>query len=181
MKLFELNPKTSEVEIEAQALLLEPFKKIFDRDKSKDKHKAKLELAFIYFYSDIKSDYQYLIDRTAREVEIIRDLKLGKTWSADDIIKDAIRFYEERSKTPKTYMYESACIAVEGINDYLRNTSQLLESGKLDIAKATAAIVKVPELMENLDIAYNKLIKEQKDIDGRSKGAKVFNMFEDGI
>ena len=34
-----------------------PFKKILKRDKSRDKDRALKEMLFIYYYSDIKSDY----------------------------------------------------------------------------------------------------------------------------
>ncbi len=42
MKLFELNRQTYEVEIAAEALLLAPFKKLVDKDKSKTKDLAKM-------------------------------------------------------------------------------------------------------------------------------------------
>lgn len=42
MKLFDLNSKTYEVEIEPQALLLEPFKALYDRDKSSNKIRLNL-------------------------------------------------------------------------------------------------------------------------------------------
>ena len=47
MKLFELNRLTYEIDIAPEALLLEPFKILIDRDKSKTKDMAKKELALI--------------------------------------------------------------------------------------------------------------------------------------
>ena len=44
--------------IEPELLTLAPFKKIWTRDKSKDKSKALQELGYIYFMYDIRSDYQ---------------------------------------------------------------------------------------------------------------------------
>ena len=57
MKLFELNRLTYEIDIAPEALLLEPFKRLIDRDKSKTNDMAKKELALIYHYCDIRSDY----------------------------------------------------------------------------------------------------------------------------
>ena len=35
--------------------------------------------------------------------------------------------------------------------------------------------------MANLNAAHTELIKEQKITEGRTKGKKTFNMFEDGL
>ena len=52
--------------IEPELLTLAPFKKIWTRDKSKDKSKALQELGYIYFMYDIRSDYQIYIDEEKR-------------------------------------------------------------------------------------------------------------------
>jgi hypothetical protein len=56
-----------DVKVDPEALLLKPFKKIWDRDKSKDKNRAMQELGFIYFVCDPRSDYQYLVDIEVRK------------------------------------------------------------------------------------------------------------------
>ena len=43
--------------VEDQIWGLEPFKKILKRDKSRNKDLALKEMLFIYYYTDIKSDY----------------------------------------------------------------------------------------------------------------------------
>ena len=63
-----------EVEIEPEALMLAPFKAIYDRDKSKDKSTAKQELAYIYYMEDPRSDYQFLVDSEVRNNEVIKCL-----------------------------------------------------------------------------------------------------------
>ena len=50
------------VVISPEALMLKPFREIYNRDKSKSKDLAFLELSYIYFYCDPRSDYQYIID-----------------------------------------------------------------------------------------------------------------------
>lgn len=67
------------------------------------------------------------------------------------------------------------------MSDYLKETKKYLESGDLDISKATAALTKVPQIMRDLKTAKKELILEQKETEGRSKGSKSFNMFEDGF
>ena len=55
MKLFRYEGYN--ITISEEALLLKPFKTLWDRDKSKDKYKAMQELGYIYFMEDPRSDY----------------------------------------------------------------------------------------------------------------------------
>ena len=79
--------------ISPEALMLVPFRKIWERDKSKDKNKALLEITFIYFIEDPRSDYQYLVDRDTRQEEIIKGIGLPSNWKPDKLIKEACELY----------------------------------------------------------------------------------------
>ena len=187
MKLFEFNRDNYEITFSPELLTIEVFKKIVDRDKNKGKELAKKEISFIYFFTDIKSDYMYIADREARIKEIKNDLMLPSKWTLDNDLNKAISLYEERSTTVNTSLYKSACKSAIDISNYLNDTASLLaerdENGKVvtDIAKITGSLEKVPRIMANLNAAHTELIKEQKITEGRSKGSRVFNMFEDGL
>jgi len=84
---------------------LEKFKKILKRDKSRNKDLALKEMLFIYYYTDIKSDY-LIIDIKFRKEEIIKDIGLPEDWKVDSIIQEAINFYEERSLTVIVYLLQ---------------------------------------------------------------------------
>ena len=72
MKLFKY--EGYKITIDPEAMLLKPFKKIWNRDKTASKDKAMMELGFIYFFCDIRSDYQYIVDLEERKNAI----KLGE-------------------------------------------------------------------------------------------------------
>ena len=69
--------------VEDQIWGLEPFKKILKRDKSRNKDLALKEMLFIYYYTDIKSDY-LIIDIKLRTDEIIKD---ARTKGFSELIK----------------------------------------------------------------------------------------------
>jgi len=189
MNLFEFSKgkEAYVVSFSPQLLTIDVFKKIIDRDKSKDKETAKKEISFIYFFADIKSDYMYIVNKDLRTKEIVHDVKLPDTWKPDELIEKCVAFYIERSSTVNSSIYKSACKAAMDISNYLNDTDELLAerdaNGKLvtDNAKITGALEKVPKIMANLNAAHTELIKEQKITEGRMKGSKTFNMFEDGI
>lgn len=72
MKLFKY--EGYKITIAPEALLLKPFKQIWQRDRSRNKDKALMELGFIYFFCDTRSDYQYLTDEDERK----RAIKEGR-------------------------------------------------------------------------------------------------------
>ena len=184
MKLFELNRLTYEIDIAPEALLLEPFKRLIDRDKSKTKDIAKKELALIYHYCDIRSDYSGM-ENNVKLAQIIENLKFSKGYTPDKMVKEAMEFYMS-FKTPIENLYEGAIIAAQAVDKYLRNTEELLAERierkvVTDIAKITSSIEKLPKIMANLKAAEKELVKEKKETEGRMKGSKAMNMFEDGL
>lgn len=184
MNLFEFEKDKFEVTFSPMILNIPVFKKVIDRDKTKWKELARKEIQFVYLYADLKSDYMYIIDKQERYEEIKKDLELPKTWKIDPDLEKVISFYEEHSKTVNSAMYEAAQIAADAVNDVCRNAKTHIASAEDPIAaaqKVTGILEKIPKTMANLSAAYHELIKEQKVTEGRSKGSRNFNMFEDGI
>mgnify|MGYP006171779761 CR=1 FL=1 len=184
MRLFKI--VNWEVQVEDEAWLLLPFKKLKDRDKTEDKIVATNEMAFIYFYADVKSDFR-IVHENERADEIKKTLPLPKDWEMDNDIIEAIKFYEEYSPTVIEKLYANTEQSAMDIGEYLKDTKKLLKerdnNGRpvYDVSKITSAIEKVPKLMSNLKSAYKELIAEQKDNEGRTKGSRSFNMFETGL
>lgn len=187
MNLLQYDKENFDVTFSPELVLLSPFRKIVERDKSKNKSIAKKEIGFIYHFADIRSDYLDILDEEKRISEIIHDLELPKDWKVDKIVQEAIDFYKKRSTTINSTLYESACIAAIEISSYLRETKSLLEertdkgAAVTNINSITGALAKVPDIMRNLTAAHVELIKEQKITEGRKKGSKDFNMYEDGL
>lgn len=187
MNLIEID-KDFNVIINPMLYTIKAFKAIIARDKTKHKTKALAEIAFIYFFANIKSDYMYIIDVDERIKEIRNDVDgLSSDWVPDDVVMEAIRVYKERSTTLLTTLYESSCKAASDVSKFLDKTDELLEerddNGKpiYDISKITTALQKIPVIMRNLKQAHHELVREQQDAEGRSSGSKEFNMFEDGL
>lgn len=185
MKLFEM--KNWELTVREEAWGLAPFAKILKRDKTKDKSKALKDMMFIWHYCDVKSDFDYITNDEERASIIKKELNLPASWKLDATIKDGIRCYEQLSTTVSQTLYRQSRKSVAAIGEYLENTEALLKerdnNGKpiYDIGKITSANEKVPKLIANLKAAYKELIKEQEDMDNRTKGSRKMNMFEEGL
>ena len=163
-----------------------PFKKILKRDKSRDKDRALKEMLFIYYYSDIKSDY-LIIDSKFRIEEIKKDIGLPEDWRIDSVLQEAIDFYEERSLTVVGKLYKNALAAANDISEYLTKTKELLEErderGKpvTTLTTIVGGISKIKTVMQDLKAAEKELIKERIETEGRMKGQQAMGMFESGL
>ena len=163
-----------------------PFKKILKRDKSRDKDRALKEMLFIYYYSDIKSDY-LIIDSKFRIEEIKKDIGLPEDWRIDSVLQEAIDFYEERSLTVVGKLYKNALAAANDISEYLTKTKELLEErderGKpvTTLTTIVGGISKIKTVMQDLKAAEKELIKEKIETEGRMKGQQAMGLFEAGI
>ena len=163
-----------------------PFKKILKRDKSRDKDRALKEMLFIYYYSDIKSDY-LIIDSKFRIEEIKKDIGLPEDWRIDSVLQEAIDFYEERSLTVVGKLYKNALLAANDISEYLTKTKELLEErddrGKpvTTLTTIVGGISKIKTVMQDLKAAEKELIKERIETEGKMKGKQSMGMFELGL
>ena len=173
--------------VEDQLWGLEPFRKILKRDKSRNKDLALKEMLFIYYYCDIKSDYLIISDLKERYNELKHDIDLPENWKIDNIIQEAIDFYEKRSLTVVGKLYKNALAAANDISEYLTKTKELLEErderGKpvTTLTTIVGGISKIKTVMQDLKAAEKELIKERIETEGKMKGQQAFGLFENGL
>jgi hypothetical protein len=109
-----------EVKIAPEALQLTMFRNIWERDKSKDKNMARMELAYVYFMEDVRSDYLEIADRDARSNAIQKEEGLPANWKPDKTVKEACEYY--RSKQPEqTAWLESERVFIGKLQETMLN------------------------------------------------------------
>lgn len=181
MKLFKY--ENYKVVISEEALSLKPFKKIWDRDRTKNKDKAIAELSYVYFMEDPASDYQYLVDRDERSKAIIEGEGLTK-WKPDKVVEEAMSFYAS-FKTTSALILEDTRYAADNLRKSLRNID--LEAtddrGKpiYTVASIISAIKQVPQLVKELADAERAVAKEMAESGGRVRGQKTKSIMEGGL
>lgn len=169
--------------IEPEALLLKPFKVIWNRDRSKHKEKAISELGFVYFFSDPRSDYQYIIDEKERIKAIKEGEGLPENWTPDSKILEAIDFYKQ-FKTTSVLLLETT----RSLVDKLMNQMKTLNLDERDdkqkpifpLNMVTSTIEKVPALVIKLDEAERTIAAELKT-EGKMRGQGEKSIFEDDL
>jgi len=183
MRIFDLI--NNQVVISEEAYLLVPFKKIWDRDKTKTKEKALAELAYIYFVEDFKSDFSDIVDDSTRESEVISSIGLPKPWKEDVLVTEAREFYRKRSEeiTP-LLMLKDAKIVIDRMRDFYRNVDFLAldknGKAKYDIDKVARVIERSAGILEGL-VKLEHMVKKEVQSKKDKVGNKTKATFEDGV
>lgn len=182
MKLFKY--QSYKVIISEEAYALKPFRKIWDRDKGKDKLRAILELSFVYFMEDPASDYQYLVDREERAKAIIEAEGFKEGWTPDKAIEEAMEFYSS-FKTTSALILEDTRYAADNLRKSLRNIDLEDKDDKgrpiYTVSSILSAIKQVPELVKGLAEAERAVAKEMAEQSGRVRGQRNKSILEDGV
>ena len=181
MKLFKY--EGYKVVISEEAFALKVFRQIWNRDRSVNKDKAIMELGYIYFMVDPRSDYQYLVDEDERSKAIIEGEGLPNGWKPDKVITEAMEFYS-RFKPTAALLLEDTRYAVDKLRKLLReiDLNQLDDKGKpiYTLNSVTATIKQVPSLAKDLDKAEKALASEMRS-EGKMRGQGEKTIFEDNL
>ena len=179
MKLFKY--EGYKLNISEEAFVLKPFKEIWNRDKTKNKDKALQELGYIYFMSDPRSDYQYIIDEEERANAIKEGEGIDPKWKPDNKVIEAMKFYKT-FKPVSALLLEDTRIAVDKLRQLLRNIdlTEVDDKGQpiYTLNTITATIKQIPSLVKALDEAEKAIAKEIMESD-KVRGAQEKSMYED--
>lgn len=176
IKLFKY--EGYKIVISEEAFALKPFRQIWQRDKTINKEKAIMELGFIYFFCDPRSDYQFLVDDNERLEAIKEGEGLPTKWEPDKILKEAMDFYMS-FKPISALLLEDTRFMVNKYRKRLR--SQEFDDLEVKELKEVGALIKqIPSLVKDLDEAEKALNSEMRN-SGKMRGQGEKTIFEDGL
>lgn len=166
---------------EPEILTLKVFKRLFMRDKTKDKSRFLQELGYIYFMLDPRSDYMYITDNEERSKAIIEGEGLPDTWKVDSDLQNAMDYYKSFRPT-SALLLEDTRIAVDKLREALRsiNLTDVDDKGRpiYTLNTIVSTIKQVPSLVKDLDDAERAIAKEIVQND-KIRGSAEKSMYED--
>lgn len=148
MGLFNL--KDNKVIVDPNVLAIPEFKKLWDRDRSKEKDNATQELSYVYFMEDFQSPYG-IVPEHLRETMVKEDFLKDKNYVIDDLVKEAMEKYRLLSETPTMRLVRSTRSLINRMSDYLKTaevdgkTIKTLQDSVDKIAKTVAGYGKLED------------------------------------
>jgi len=163
-------------------LSITEFEKIWKRDKSKDKRKARKEFIYIYgmVSNEIDNIWKDYANLSKREKIIIDDLFNKETWVPDRLVTQALEKYKARyPKTPSEILLESAMKSMIKVKDFMdeldlneRDTQgRLIHNPKTILDTAKQSVKVYMDIKEVIDkIQSNKELNNDKLRGGAEEG-----------
>lgn len=165
------------MEVKPEALTVQIFKDIFDRDKTKDKSVAIQELSYVYHMSDNSSQFSSYINVDDKSKAVIEYCVKVKGWKPDSLINNAIKVYKELDETVTSRFLDSVRIALSKIDNYLRNFKEG-EAESADITRVNAMIEKAIDTVKSVR-ELEKIVKQDKETADTLKGGRERGLFMD--
>lgn len=137
-----------------------------------------LELSYIYFMMDPRSDYQYLTDEEARSEAIKQAEGLPEKWQPDKLVKEAMDFYAT-FKPASALLLEDTRLMVNKFRGKMREIN-FEELSVKELKEIGALIKQIPGLVKDLDEAEKALASEIKS-QTKMRGQGEKTIFEDSL
>ncbi len=168
--LFDIVGST--ITIKPESLVIPEFRKIWERDKTKDKKKAFNEISYVVFLCD-KSDKNPYKNYS----EIDRMVMLKKDFSIEDpdkLMLEAIDKYKKLKITRYERVVNAALDSLEDIEDYYLGIKEQ-DKTKFDITEYLGSMEKLGKAIKSL-----RELEKQLEAD-RTEGSKVRGDSEIGL
>lgn len=173
-----------ELKVADEALLVKPIRKLYNKDRSKDKENFFSAMSVVYFMSDPSSPYMYIPDEKKRLNEIKKQEGLPKEWKLTSEIAEIIEINKKLVITASTEALRSSRLMVSKLSEYLEGIDfyAMDKNGKplYPLNTITSTIKQIPDLVKALTEAERAVEQEQK-AESRARGGAAKSIFEDGI
>lgn len=163
----------NKVIIKPEALLIPPYKEIWENDKSKDKVESYNIIKIIWFFCASESPYYQNTSEEERLQIIINDVISDKKYKPSKELTEGIKKYKELYSTPESRLLDAVEVAIFKMDKFFRE----IQSDADNIKKVSDSIVAMPKLMQSLKDA--RRIAESSDSSAtKVRGDKELGLYE---
>jgi hypothetical protein len=168
--LFDIVGST--ITLKPESLIVPEFKKLWNRDKSKDKKKAIDEISYVVFLCDKSDKNPYKNYSEMDRMEMLQ--KDFDIQEVDKLIQEAVDKYKVLSTTRYERVVHAALDSLEDIEDYYTGIKQK-DKKEFDITEYLNSMEKLGKAIKSL-----RELEKQLEAD-RAEGNKVRGASEIGL
>lgn len=160
------------VVIATECLAIEPFKSVWNKDKSKDKLDAYNTIQYVWWFSAFKSPF-FAHSNEDRHKLIIENIIKDPKFKVTKELQECIEMFEKVYTTVAMKLFRAAQESVVRMEKFFTE----VEYNEDNVAKIQKAIIDMPKMQEALQKAFENCQKEAND-GIKVRGNNVLGIFE---
>lgn len=164
--------KDGKVIIAPECLVIEPFKSVWEKDKTKEKSDAFNIIQYVWFYSAFKSPF-FAHSNEDRHKLITESILKDPKFKVTKELEACIEMFEKINTTVAMKLFRSAQESVVRMEKFFRE----VEYTEDNVAKIQKAIIDMPKMQEAVQKAFENCMKEQSSGD-KVRGNATLGLFE---
>lgn len=157
-----------------EALLVKPFRRLWNMDRSKGKESFYKQMSIIYFVYSPASNYAYIVDEDERLKEVLSQEGITNFKKTQEF-KDAVEIYKKLCKTTSSELLEDVRMNIYKLRQALNSVSYDNFEDEKDkvsgINTISTVLAKLPKLVKDLSDAEKAVAKELEE-QGKARGAQ---------
>lgn len=162
----------NKIVIAPECLVIEPFKTIWESDKTKDKSIANNCIKYIWFYSAFNSPY-FSQNDVERHNLIVEYVLSDKKFKVTKDIEKGIESFNKAYSTPSMKLFRTLQESISKMEIFFTE----VEYDADNIAKIQKAIIDMPKMQEAIQTALENCRKEQTG-SSKVRGDATLGLFE---
>lgn len=155
-----------------ECLVIEPFKSIWEKDKTKDKTHAFNMIKYTWYYASYKSPF-FQHSNSDRSKLILSHIIKDDKFKVNKELEECVKMYEKINTTPAMKLFRSVQESINKMEEFFMTA----EYNEDSITKIQKAIIDMPKMQEAIQAALNNCSKEQSTGD-KVRGEATLGMFE---
>lgn len=171
IKIIDL--KDSKIIVAPECLVIEPFKSIWEKDKSKDKTYAFNVIKYTWYFASFKSPF-FQHGNADRHKLIMDHIIKDDKFKTSKELEECINTYEKIHTTPAMKLFRAVQESISKMEKFFETATYDEDS----ITKIQKAIIDMPKMQEAVQSALDNCNKEQSS-GTKVRGDNVLGMFED--
>ena len=163
MKLIRV--EDYQVKIADEALLVKPFRRLWNMDRSQGKEQFYKQMSVLFFVYSPSSNYAYILDEKERMKEVMAQEGI-KDFKNSSEFKEAVEAYKKLVKTSSSELLADTRLIIEKMRQALKSIDfdSLEEKDTPNAVKTVASIVgMMPKLVRDLSEAEKAVAKELEE------------------
>lgn len=170
IKIIDL--KDGKITITPECLVIEPFKSLYEKDKSKGKTDSFKVMQYVWFYCAFKSPF-FQHSATDRHKLIIENIIKDSKFKVTDEVKECMNLFEKIYTTPAMKLFRAVQESIVKMETFFKD----VEYNEDTITKIQKAVIDMPKMQEAIQSAFDNCMKEQSTGD-KIRGNATLGIFE---